>query len=201
MSRKLFAFAFTALFAALPGMGRQSDPAQGWEVTATARGSLVAWPAGMFDKSDVTAFAEQAESGLASTGRVAQPLVQELVIKTKSTPPRRPAPGGGRPQAAAGIAVRSMVLRAGTAQCQNAPRSCYVDNGGACAEGQPGCRCVCAAPLNAEAETIQAFRNKRNGVPLILIAPPGSDPAQVTGQVLRAVALHGYWLKFWKSTE
>ncbi|GIU77163.1 MAG: hypothetical protein KatS3mg005_0401 [Bryobacteraceae bacterium] len=195
MSRKLFAFTATALFAALPGMCWQSDAGQNWEITATARGSIVAWPAAMFDKSDVTAFAEQAESGLASSGRVAQPLVQELVIKTKSTPPRRPAPGGGRPHADAGIVVRSMVLRAGAAQCQNAPRSCYGDNGGSCREGQPGCRCVCAVPVNAEAEAIEAFRSKRNGVPLIVIAPSESDPASVTSQVLSSPAMQGYFIK------
>lgn len=178
-------------------------PAPAYEVAATPRGNFVAWPAGMFEKTDVLAFAGKAESDLSSTGRISQTAIGEIVIKTKSSPPRMAAP---RPRASGGLAeapgannpIRAMVMAVGlgkaAAACSGGTRGCYDASGRPCQEGQPGCRCGCARPVAEGPAAIAAFRQKPEAIPMIMIVPSEGSPAAVDA-ALQALAANGFYFK------
>jgi len=219
MSLKLSTTVLCVLSAAMPAAAWQV-PAQAYEVAATPKGNFVAWPAGMFEKADVLAFAEKAEADLSATGRVAQGAIGELTIKTKSSPPRLAAPrpqrqiqgevsggrdahsGGGAnsgapPQLNQGLSVAlvRVAFSAAAAGCAGGTKGCYDSSGRPCQEGQPGCRCGCARPVGEGPAAAEALRQKREGIPMIVIAPSPAESAAAVGAALHALAHNGLYNK------
>jgi len=234
MNWKLSTTVLCVFSAAMPAAAWQA-PAQAYEVAATPKGNFVAWPAGMFEKADVLAFAEKAEADLSATGRVAQGAigeletdvsstgrvsqgaVAELTIKTKSSPPRMAAPrpqrqiqgavvggrdthnGGGAssgtpPQPDQGLSatVVRVAFGAAAAGCAGGAKGCFDSSGRPCQEGQPGCRCGCARPVGEGPAASEAFRQKREGIPMIVIAPSPAESAAAVGAALHALAHNGF---------
>ncbi|MCS7043461.1 MAG: hypothetical protein NZR01_11780 [Bryobacteraceae bacterium] len=162
-------------------------PAVQMEVVATGRGNFVAWPAGMLERGDAEQIAAQAENDLATTGRIASSTSQDLVIKTKSSPPRKKAPdrsveGGAQPRLSANgrsapsgeggrPVIQPMQLQISGQACRGVASTCTNAEGAPCQPGQPGCRCGCMNPLPPGAAAMEAARSKRDGVIVFVIAP------------------------------
>lgn len=219
MNWKILTISLSFLSVASPAAAWQA-PAQAYEVAATTRGNFVAWPAGMFEKADVLAFAEKAETDLSTTGRVAQGAIGELTIKTKSSPRRMAAPrpqrqiqgavvgergphnGGGAnsgtpPQPNQGLSatVLRVAFNAAAAACAGGAKGCFDSSGRPCQEGQPGCRCGCARPVAEGPAAVEAFRQKRDAIPMIVIAPSSEESPDAFQAAVKALVQSDFFLK------
>jgi len=219
MNWKLSTTVLCVLSTAMPAAAWQ-PPAQAYEVAATPKGNFVAWPAGMFEKADVLAFAEKAETDLSSTGRVSQGAVAELTIKTKSSPPRLAAPrpqrqiqgavvggrdahngaeanSGSSPQPNQGLSatVVRVALSAAAAGCAGGEKGCFDSSGRPCQGGQPGCRCGCARPVGGGPAAVEAFRQKRDAIPMIVVAPSPEASAAAIQAAVKALVQSDYYIK------
>jgi len=219
MNWKLSITVLCVLSTAMPAAAWQA-PAQAYEVAATPKGNFVAWPAAMFEKADVLAFAEKAETDVSSTGRVSQGAVAELTIKTKSSPPRMAAPrpqrqiqgsvvggrdthnGGGAssgtpPQPGQGLSatVVRVAFGAAAAGCAGGAKGCFDSSGRPCQEGQPGCRCGCARPVGEGPAAVEALRQKRDAIPMIVLVPPSEDADAAVQAAVRTLVQSDYYPK------
>lgn len=196
MNWKSLAFALSlAVAPLLPAQQGAEPPA--YEVLATSRGHLVAWPAGMFEKPDVMTFAEKADAELAASGSVSAQVLGELTAKAESSAPNGKEQGGRhtpfrnkyRPH------MRTVLIQLGEA-CRTSERACYNSSGAPCREGEPGCRCGCVNPNVPASDLALATRNRRAGVPLILLAPEGADLAAAARAAVQTLGRNGYYFKF-----
>lgn len=174
-----------------PAVLAWQDSVPPMEVFATQRGNFVAWPAGMLQKSDALEIAAQAENDVASTGRVAAGTVANLVIKTKSVPPRLPAPGSGpaRP------VIQALQLKVMDDNCEGPARVCVGARGGACQAGQPGCRCICASPVAGASAASRPAAGKPGGPLLFVIAPSEAAAESSARGAMDAMRRVDYFLK------
>lgn len=168
------------------------------EVFATQRGNFVAWPAGMLEKSDALEIAAKAENDVASTGRIAAGTVADLVIKTKSQPPRLAGPGSGpaRP------VIQAFPLRFSDRDdnCDGPARVCSDARGNVCQPGQPGCRCACVSPRPVGEAASQPAAGRRGAPLLFVIAPSSANVEASTRSALETMRTSGFFLKL-KGTE
>ncbi|MGC8759458.1 MAG: hypothetical protein ACP5VC_05815 [Bryobacteraceae bacterium] len=194
-SWKPVVFALTlAVPAALPA--QQPEGPSGYEITATSRGSFIAWPTGTLARPEAMALAEKAEASLAEPGSVPETLVAEIAARTREAGRGLPdsrahsaAPGQGR-----GLVVRTALVQVGAA-CSAARRVCTDSAGAPCAAGQPGCYCGCVNPNESASTVSAALRNRRLGAPRILSIPEGAALPDAAASVSRAMTLGFFWLK------
>jgi hypothetical protein len=174
-----------------PAVLAAQEPAPSMEVFATSRGNFVAWPAGMLEKTDALELAAQAEGDVTTTGKVSAATIGNLVIKTKSSPPRLAGPGsgGGRP------VIKAMQLVVTGHGCDGAVRVCANGGGTACQPGQPGCRCACAAEL-ATSAAAGPTPGRRRGPMLFVIAPSAAAAGASAAGALESMHRTGVFIKF-----
>lgn len=168
-------------------------PAPQMEVFATPRGNLVAWPAGMLQKTDALEIAAQAENDVASTGRIAGGTVANLGIRTRSAPPRLAGPGSGPARPV--IQAFQLRLRDRDDNCSSPARLCADPRGNGCQPGQPGCRCACASPLTAGDASSGSAAGKTGGLLLFVIAPSEAAAEPSVRGALEAMRVADFFLK------
>jgi hypothetical protein len=176
----------------LPGgliQAQQPGETPEYEVMATSRGNFIAWPVGALEKSDAMAFAEKAEAQLSAAGAVSPQLVSELARKKEEGGRHTPFHNRYRP-----LSARTVIVRTGDA-CASPDSVCSNRAHESCRKGDPDCRCACADPNAASGAVANAMRNKRAGIPLIILAPEGANPSAAVKAALQSMARSDLFLK------
>lgn len=184
MTKKMWGSVCLAALLAAAGMAqeravRQAAPGTAaYEVEATTKGNLVAWPKDRLSKEEIWKWSALAESDIASRGEVSPDTLKQLRFNFKIELSRQ-APGASPSGDAAEVRTGLVMPATPAGTCARGVRRCATSSGEACAEAGQACRCACVVMSGPQTPAGQLWKERKGAFPFLLVidSQRNLDPA------------------------